>query len=67
MLQITVNGILTELPAPVTVAEYLHIHNYDPARIAVELNERILSKSDYPTTTLTEADVMEIVSFVGGG
>lgn len=67
MLQITVNGNLTELPAPITVAEYLKEHNYNPALIAVELNEQILPKSDYAATILTDADVLEIVSFVGGG
>lgn len=67
MLQITVNGTLTELPASITVAGYLKEHHYNPALIAVELNEQILPKTSYATTTLKEADVLEIVSFVGGG
>lgn len=67
MLQITVNGVSTELSAPVTVAEYLQEHHYIPARIAVELNVKILPKAEYQTTFLADGDILEIVSFVGGG
>jgi len=38
-----------------------------PARSTVELNERILSKAEYSTTVLHENDILEIVSFMGGG
>lgn len=38
-----------------------------PSQIAVELNERILSKAEYNTTVLHENDILEIVSFMGGG
>lgn len=67
MLQLTVNGVPTELPAPVTVSEYLQEHQYIPSRIAVELNVKILPKADYQTTFLADGDILEIVSFVGGG
>ena len=34
---------------------------------ALKLNERILSKAEYSTTVLHENDILEIVSFMGGG
>ena len=67
MIQITVNGSKVELENPVTVTEFLTSRNYTRTRIAVELNVAILPKSAYSATTLTEADTMEVVTFVGGG
>ena len=67
MIHITVNGSKVELENPVTVTECLTSRNYTLTRIAVELNGAILPKSAYSATTLTEADTMEVVTFVGGG
>lgn len=64
---ITVNGKEIMLNRPLTVAEYLEENDYQINRIAVELNYEILSKSSYSSTTLKEGDILEIVSFVGGG
>lgn len=63
----TVNGNLISLEKPMTVSEYLELKNYNPKRVAIELNQEILPKSKYQTTMLTEADTLEIVTFVGGG
>ena len=41
--------------------------NIDIRTIAVELNEEIVAKADYDKTTLKDGDVLEVVSFVGGG
>ncbi len=50
-----------------TVADYLTENGYDIKRVAVELNGDILPKSQYEDTFLKDGDVMEVVSFVGGG
>lgn len=50
-----------------SVSDYLAENGYDTKRVAVELNENILSKSQYEDTFLKDGDVMEVVSFVGGG
>jgi len=50
-----------------TVAEYLTENGYDIKRVAVELNSDILPKSQYADTLLKDGDVIEVVSFVGGG
>ena len=63
---VKVNG--TELDiAGKTVSEYLATTNYDPKRIAVELDGDIVFKSQYDVTVLKDGDSLEIVSFVGGG
>ena len=40
---------------------------YDFRTIAVEINEEIVSKKFYEETILNDGDVVEVVSFVGGG
>ena len=50
-----------------TVEDIINEMNIDIRTIAVELNEEIVSKGDYDSTTLKDGDVLEVVSFVGGG
>ena len=53
---ITVNGKTKELQNTLTIGQYLEENSYVPSQIAVELNERILSKAEYSTTVLHEND-----------
>ena len=41
--------------------------NLDPARVAVELNGKIVPRADFKNTSLKDGDSLEIVHFVGGG
>lgn len=50
-----------------TLAEYLGTTSYDIKRIAVEINGQIVPKAAYAETLLKDGDVVEVVSFVGGG
>ncbi len=63
---VKVNGVELDI-AGKTLSEYLALTNYDPKRIAVERNGDIVFKSQYGDTILQEGDVLEVVSFVGGG
>ena len=63
---VKING--TELDAAgKTVAQYLETTDYNRSRIAVERNGEIVPKSEYDSTVLNDGDVIEVVSFVGGG
>ena len=64
---IKVNGEVAENIAGKNVAEYLIESGYDLKRVAVELNGDILPKGQYESTLLQDGDIIEIVSFVGGG
>lgn len=50
-----------------TVAEYLEGTDFDLKFIAVERNGEIVPKSTYAEAILHDGDVVEVVSFVGGG
>ena len=47
--------------------QYLDTTDYVPTRIAVERNGEIVPKRLYGETVLQDNDVIEVVSFVGGG
>ncbi len=49
-----------------TVREFLDEEEYPLSRIVVELNGEILPKAQYDRKFL-DGDVVEVVSFVGGG
>ena len=63
---VKVNGELLDI-AGNTVSEYLNAFNYDTKRIVVEINEAIVPKLQYDNTVICDGDVVEVVSFVGGG
>ncbi|MCD8180547.1 MAG: sulfur carrier protein ThiS [Firmicutes bacterium] len=50
-----------------SLAELLKDNGYKRDKIAVEINGAIIKKSDYDKTAVNSGDVIEVVSFVGGG
>lgn len=64
---IRVNGEEKHLENEITLQDFLEQEGYQTGRIAVEKNGGIVPKSQYAETLLHSGDVLEIVSFVGGG
>ena len=63
-----VNGEARAVPAGSTVGDLLRSLALDPRMVVVEHNRTILrDRSAYDTITLSPADTIEIVHFVGGG
>ncbi len=50
-----------------SLSEFLETNNYNINRIVIELNGEIVSKDKYNTVNLKDSDVMEVLTFVGGG
>ena len=63
---VKINGTELDL-AGKTVTQYLETTDYNRSHIAVERNGEIVSKANYDSTVLNDGDIVEIVSFVGGG
>ena len=63
---VKINGQLVDA-AGKTLMEYLDTTTYNPQRSAVERNGEIVPKAQYSNTILQDNDVIEVVSFVGGG
>ena len=62
-----INGKPVALPAAISLIELLEQRGYKANLVAVELNGHIVKRSTYASAMLTDADKLEIVSFVGGG
>ena len=68
MITLTVNGAARDLPRNSTIAELLGSLRIDPRLVVVEHNRTILrDRETFPTQSLSNGDVVEIVHFVGGG
>jgi thiamine biosynthesis protein ThiS len=64
---IRLNGRDQQAPPGATILSMLVTDGLPPARVAVELNGRIVSRAAYDHERLREGDVVEVVHFVGGG
>lgn len=62
-----INGEEKALARPTALSELLTQLGYRAVFVAVELNGTIIKQADFGSTTITDADKLEIVSFVGGG
>ena len=62
-----VNGKDLEPTPQMTVGDLVLSVGCRPDRVAVELNGKIVPRSDYSSVLLKNDDSVEIVGFVGGG
>lgn len=64
---LTVNGKTFDKPLMQLLADFLILADFEPTRVVVELNGAIVPRECYTTVTLQDGDVLEVVTFVGGG
>lgn len=66
-MKVKVNGREEEAAAGATVGELIKARGLNGACIVVEYNQAILKQDEWETVVLKPHDMLEIVSFVGGG
>jgi sulfur carrier protein len=66
-MQVRINGELREIPEGMTVAGLLGHLGVKAPRVAVEVNEAVVTKDRYEAHRIGPGDTVEIVAFVGGG
>jgi sulfur carrier protein len=66
-IDVVVNGQPKAIPQGQTILGLLDQLQLDPARVAVELDRRIVKQPRWPETVLEPGAQIEIVQFVGGG
>lgn len=66
-MQVKLNGEPREIPDGLTVAGLLVLLGVRAPRVAVEVNEAVVTKDRYDGHALSPGDAVEIVAFVGGG
>jgi len=63
----TVNGEPVELPDGLTVSSLLQHLGVRAERVAVERNGEVVKQARHGEQRIASGDVLEIVTFVGGG
>ena len=66
-MQIAINGEIREVPDGSTVAALLAQLGVKAPRVAVEVNESVVTRDRHEEHVLRSGDAVEIVAFVGGG
>ena len=66
-MNVVLNGERRELADATTVAGLLAALSLPERKVAIERNREIVPKSLYAETPLRDGDVIEVVTFVGGG
>jgi sulfur carrier protein len=66
-MQVRLNGELREIPDGLNVAGLLAHLGVKAPRVAVEVNEAVVTKDRYEAHRIGPGDSVEIVAFVGGG
>lgn len=66
-VEVAINGEMRAIPPGRTILQLLESLGLDPARVAVELDRRIVKPHDWAATPVADGARLEIVQFVGGG
>ena len=66
-MEIRVNGEERDVPAELSVAEYVVSLGFDPDTVVVELDREVLKRAEYDERRLTNNCKLELIRFIGGG
>ena len=66
-MRLFINGEEKTFTASLNLSQLVEQLGMKGDRVAVELNREIVSRTQWPETTLKDGDRLEIVHFVGGG
>jgi sulfur carrier protein len=66
-MQAMINGEVRSIPSGQTIEQLLKALGLEGARVAVELDRRIVKPKDWAATEIADGASLEIVQFVGGG
>lgn len=66
-MQITVNGTPTDIPSDLNMAGLIEHLDLAGKRLAVEVNQELVPRSQFDSHRLAANDRVEIIHAVGGG
>ena len=67
MITIVLNGEDKQIDNHSNIEQLLKSLNLNNKRLAIEINQEIIPRSDFSSHTLNESDRVEIVQAIGGG
>lgn len=66
-MEVTLNGDRLQLPQPMALPALLVHLGLPTDRVAVEVNRAVVPRGQHAQTMVQDGDVLEVVTFVGGG
>lgn len=66
-MNIILNGQIKQIDDNTNISQLLKSLDLSNKRLAVEINQAIVPRSDFDSFTLNESDKVEIVQAIGGG
>ena len=66
-ITLEINGETCEVPAVAGAGELLQFLGITEDRVALEINHRIIRRTEWNSAPVADGDHVEIVQFVGGG
>ena len=66
-MRLHINGKEHDMAGGTTLLGLIEGLGFDPTKVVVEHNTRIVQRADFDSTTLEEGDRLELLQFVGGG
>ncbi len=66
-MEIQLNGEPYYLNQTMTVENLIQLLGLDLKKVAVEQNQKVVSRSAHANTHVCEGDAIEIIHFIGGG
>jgi thiamine biosynthesis protein ThiS len=67
MTNIVLNGKNSQIDENITIQQLLDSMGLSDKRLAVEINQQIIARSEFSSHRLKEQDKVEIVQAIGGG
>ena len=66
-IQVSINAESKKIPENLNIPQLLNFLELKDGLLVVELNEEVVMRADWETTTVGEGDKLEIVKAIGGG
>lgn len=66
-MKVIMNGEQRTVPENINIEKLLEHLELAGQQVAIELNNNVVRRKDWPETAIAESDKIEIVHFVGGG
>ncbi len=66
-IKILLNGETREVANEIRLDQLLDFFSLPKQRVAIELNNNVVRRPDWPETIIGDGDKIEVVHFVGGG
>ena len=66
-IQLVINGEDTSLESITTVSNLIEYLDLEHGKLAIEINQEIVPRSQFDTYCLADGDVIEIIQAIGGG